>query len=67
MKRITHYRRFGANWIIFPQMSLKAVVRFLLLGAFSELRVEDEGGVAVIISLIEDNNNERQKLLTLLA
>ncbi len=66
MNKLTHYRRGGGNWITVPNLTHSSVVLFLLLGTFSELRVEDEDGNARIISKGTEYN-EREKLLSALA
>lgn len=66
MKKITHYRRgSSANWIAFPQTTLVSARRFVLLGTYKELRLEDEDGTVSIIA--KDQNNVGEKLLAALA
>jgi len=66
MKKITHYRRgSSANWIVFPQTTLVSARRFVLLGTFSALRLEDLEGTVSIVT--KEMNHVSEKLLALLA
>lgn len=70
MRKITHYRRGSSNndnWIVLPKTTVRGMIRFVLLGTYKELKLEDGEGTVTIVSISKDKQHEREKLLSTLA